>query len=561
MNKFLINDILRRISRWILFIGVLFAALWIWNQLFHGVVYDDAYIAFRYSDNWAAGHGLRWNPGEQPVEGFTSFLWVFIGAAIEYILNIPPHISMIFIGIASWLILVGFVVPLIGKRIAPEQSGLSRKIQRVAIVVTVLITPQVALGAFHGMETTFFILILALVTLSAIKTEKSSMRISLIIASAAAFMTRPDAITFIIPLWIILFVLSDSTNRPACFRDFAIFALIIAVYTVIKWYWSGYPLPNTFYIKHSSGLPGGNYVSTYLSVLLPLWFYLAFVSGKIGVRKLIGDRHFLLLVIPSLFYCFSYIFIIPSMGHAFRFLIPTWPFILLGALRADVLSNNEAKRSDASLLRTIPSFISASALFLLAITLSTLNSWRYMKHEYKSIVNYCDLTRSANVAGGKRLSRAALLTPAPVLATGDIGALAYFSKLKTVDLIGLADAKVAHFGLTHEYFSKSCPDIIVLQDLFLRNCPDESKRGDVELTIDGERRWLDSERYVFENPAHEHNGLGSTYQVVTTQIFSESYAHVGYLPIGSKKGYPVFIRRNYDHFTELVLLLSQNGKL
>jgi len=234
MKKFPIQDIIRRISGWILLVGILFAALWIWNQLFHGLVYDDAYIAFRYSDNWAAGHGLRWNPGEQPVEGFTSFLWVFIGAAIEYISSIPPHISMIFIGIASWLILVGFVVPLIGKRIASDQTGLSRRKQRAAIVLTVLLTPQVALGAFHGMETAFYILILALVTLSAIKADKFPMRIFLIITSAAAYMTRPDAITFLIPLWIILFVSSESTNRPTCFRDFAIFVLIIAVYTVIK---------------------------------------------------------------------------------------------------------------------------------------------------------------------------------------------------------------------------------------------------------------------------------------------------------------------------------------
>ena len=29
---------------------------------------DDAFISFRYAANWAAGHGLVWNPGER-VEG------------------------------------------------------------------------------------------------------------------------------------------------------------------------------------------------------------------------------------------------------------------------------------------------------------------------------------------------------------------------------------------------------------------------------------------------------------------------------------------------------------
>ena len=44
---------------------------------------DDAFISFRYAANLVQGHGLVWNPGELPVEGFTNLLWVLIMA-------IPP---------------------------------------------------------------------------------------------------------------------------------------------------------------------------------------------------------------------------------------------------------------------------------------------------------------------------------------------------------------------------------------------------------------------------------------------------------------------------------------
>lgn len=37
---------------------------------------DDAYLTFRYTANLAAGHGPVWNVGEDPVEGFTNFLWM-----------------------------------------------------------------------------------------------------------------------------------------------------------------------------------------------------------------------------------------------------------------------------------------------------------------------------------------------------------------------------------------------------------------------------------------------------------------------------------------------------
>ena len=37
-------------------------------------VSDDAFISFRYAENWIAGHGLVFNVGER-VEGYTNLLW------------------------------------------------------------------------------------------------------------------------------------------------------------------------------------------------------------------------------------------------------------------------------------------------------------------------------------------------------------------------------------------------------------------------------------------------------------------------------------------------------
>lgn len=45
---------------------------------------DDAFITFRYSRNWAQGHGPRYNLGEHvPVEGYSNFLWMAIAAAVD----------------------------------------------------------------------------------------------------------------------------------------------------------------------------------------------------------------------------------------------------------------------------------------------------------------------------------------------------------------------------------------------------------------------------------------------------------------------------------------------
>ncbi len=47
---------------------------------------DDAYITLRYARHLAAGHGVVWNVGEvPPVEGYSNFLYVLMGAASLYV--------------------------------------------------------------------------------------------------------------------------------------------------------------------------------------------------------------------------------------------------------------------------------------------------------------------------------------------------------------------------------------------------------------------------------------------------------------------------------------------
>src|SRR5260221_12752681 len=55
----------------ILILFVLHAA-YLWT------IHEDAFIGFRYVRHLVAGHGLVWNIGEPPVEGYTNFLWLML---------------------------------------------------------------------------------------------------------------------------------------------------------------------------------------------------------------------------------------------------------------------------------------------------------------------------------------------------------------------------------------------------------------------------------------------------------------------------------------------------
>lgn len=63
---------------------------------------DDMYISLRYAKNWAAGNGLLWNLNAEPVEGYSNFSFVALGA-ISIILHINPVLTLKIAGFAGLL--------------------------------------------------------------------------------------------------------------------------------------------------------------------------------------------------------------------------------------------------------------------------------------------------------------------------------------------------------------------------------------------------------------------------------------------------------------------------
>src|SRR3990170_5316259 len=65
-------------------LGIIGSAFVIFNLVRFNSVVDDAYISFRYLDNWLSGTGLVYNPGER-VEGYTNFLWIVLLAPFRLV--------------------------------------------------------------------------------------------------------------------------------------------------------------------------------------------------------------------------------------------------------------------------------------------------------------------------------------------------------------------------------------------------------------------------------------------------------------------------------------------
>jgi len=542
--------------------------LLVWKSIFWGWVFDDSYIAFRFSDNWATGNGLTWNPGEDPVEGFTSFAWVLIGAFVQRVFGIPPHISMVFVGIISWIALLAFLLPKMIEMVthSPNTSVVvSSSLLGLFTVLTLSSNPYLSFNAFHGLETALHILFFAIVAYLALRNLTIKNEVALVTASLISFMVRPDALAFVFPLWGIRFVYCESSSqRRRIIAGFLALAIALGIYSLIKWRWFGYPFPNTFYIKQGSLLSGLGYVKSYLIALSPVWLFFAFAAGRAGISKLLRDKTFILLSLPAIVFCLAYIKLNPTLGQGYRFLIPTLPLITLACLRAYILS--ETHFSPVSLGRwNMPRFLTEAFVVYSLVMLSIVTFFGFqMYREYSGLQNYFRAIEQTLVPAGHNLNNASVLSPAPLLATGDIGAIPYFSKLPTMDIIGLADETVAHDGLTHEYILRRNPDLLILQDLYLSRIPqaEESNPGNysnIVIQVDGVSYALDIGRYsrILNTPEKAHSGAGSTFQVVTTPSFTSNYMYVTDWDFGGRDRYYIFIRRDYAHLDELVRILQQ----
>jgi arabinofuranosyltransferase len=558
-------------SRWgppILHFGVAALVLLVWSSLFGTFVFDDSYIAFRFSANWAAGNGLRWNPGEDPVEGFTSFAWVLIGAVCQRALGIPPHVSMVFVGITCWFVLVAWLFPRMLKILINSVHTHTRTSLRLITLCTALmvaINPYLGLNAFHGLETPLQILAFAAVAYCSLKNVTTKNEVELAAVAFFSYMVRPDALAFVLPLYVLRFIYCDSRDeRRGVIVGFITIGVTIAIYSIVKWRWFGFPLPNTFYIKQGGLFSGFWYVKNYLTVLAGIWLFLVFAAGRAGVLCLLKDRPFVLLLFPSIAFCLAYVKLNPILGEGYRFLIPTFPLIAAACLRSYILA--EGRFSEYKIRGwkvSIPT--DTFAVYLLAIASSTAVFGSQMYREYSGLRAYFKAIEQTLIPAGHNLAKMRALSPPPLLATGDIGAMPYFSQLPTMDIIGLADETVAHSGLTHEYIALRKPDLLVLQDLYLvRTSPNEATLSepysDVTIAIDGSSYKLDLAKYkgVLDAPERAHSGAGSTFQVVTTPGFESNYVYVMNWDFGNLDRYHVFVRSDYAHSSELVEILRQS---
>lgn len=280
---------------------------------YHIAVYrfltDDAFISFRYARNLADGYGLVFNPGFERVEGYTNLLWVLILAGLDRALGWAPHTTANGLSIGAGVILWALVVAFCWRR---GPAGASRWLA-VVPALWLAVNRSFAVWCTSGLETKFFELLIVAATLLSLRhmeRERSSWWGAVILLTLAA-LTRPDGLLLAGSLFAARAAYEwghGYFRLGATARAVALFVAAVAVHFLWRFSYYGDWLPNTYYVKlggRSWWDMGALYWRTFLLEYgAPVWLLLASIGVVHWVRRRRGAAAWLIpaMIIPHAVY-------------------------------------------------------------------------------------------------------------------------------------------------------------------------------------------------------------------------------------------------------------------
>jgi hypothetical protein len=418
----------------------------------HGLGFplDDPWIHLQFARNLHDFGSFSYFKNQMVTSGSTSPLYTSLLAAGMFVSSQELQLSYVF-GIAAFAALC-FLTCLIAGQDRPWYVFL------MAGLLTAL-EPRLIYASVSGMETTLFAALL-MATLLAYKSRRP---VALGVLLGLTLWTRPEGILFAAVLWADLLYEKHVVHRvhsegrkklhpkPQEMFSYRLSILIFAGFGIAYLVWnmilSGTPLPNTYaaktlyYGRGPSDFPHELWGFIGTGHMMPFLLFVAL--GLVDVLLRVRKGHTSPELVPALFSCAligAYWLKLPHLYQEGRYLMPILPFLVLIAMRG--LENSAAwvGKRVAMKRKSLPALL-VGVVFVVQF----LSADDRMAKAYDES---CAYISARQVATARWIETH--LPPDAVLATHDIGALAFYGKRKIVDMVGLVSpdmiARIGSFG-------------------------------------------------------------------------------------------------------------------
>lgn len=455
-------------ARWVL-LGAA-AVVLIVHSLAYNFVTDDAYISFVFSRNFAEHGQLAFNLG-QPVEGYTNFLWTLV-LGLVMLLGVSPEISSRVLGTACALATLYVVF-------RTMERALVRKTPWAAVPSLLLACSSgFACWTSGGLETQLYTLLVAAAldaVVAAATQPRALRRLGVILALAS--LTRPEgpmvAAVFGVAWGVVRGVpwlagklaarrgpeVSAALAVPRA-RGWIDEALAVAWFVGLwapwfawRWWYYGWPFPNTYYVKATGPWASPDLARQMIgNGLYYVWVWLRqthlLYALPIAIVGLVAARprtpRFVLTVTCALF-ASVYLAYTVSVGGDFmglhRFIMPVFVVAAIAVtLGAEWLGGKLSHRAAAPLIAA--AIAVAFAVTQWALTRESLRWGNFANDQGIDTPAFLIVYTEDRAAIGR--ATAGCFRPDDFSIVGGAGAQPYFARMRGIDVFGLVSETIAH---------------------------------------------------------------------------------------------------------------------
>ncbi len=438
---------------------------------------DDAYISFVYARNLAEHGALVFNLGEQ-VDGYSNFLWTVLLGGFAW-LGVAPHKM-------APLLSAGFALATLVVAFLTVEKILDRRTWLAYVAPALLsVSSGVACWTSGGLETQMFVFFVALsLYWYAFGARHRFWLLGLVLAMAA--MTRPEGLLLVAVIGAHRLIDRVFGERKFACQEFsargewlglAIFIVLWGGYFVWRWWYYGYPFPNTYYVKAAGPTvgegyqtkviaQGGYYLWIWLKQSPVVWLGPLVFVGLLRTGRGSGANRFGAVATPfGLGYLLYAIWVGGDFMGLSRFVMPAYYVAVIGAsLGLYWLATRLVVRWPALRIAMVAFVL---ALFIASQTRLTAQATKWGNWASDRGIDtpaYLAVYAQDRAAIGKHMRQCFDADDFSIV--GGAGAQVYYGRMQAIDVFGLVSREIAHTvprSRVRPGHNKWAPDALLLK--------------------------------------------------------------------------------------------------